>query len=114
MYEHDENPKETSSSLVNENEDQISFKTAIRVHEWFRHRSRWKWITIEKGICTKSLAKCYLFLLQSSVTREKRARGGKQEERDCGGSFDLRDLPLLTPLRLMVPPTLQNVISREK
>ena len=67
----------------------------------------------EKGICTKSLAKCYLFLLQSSVTREKRGRGG-EEEGDCGGSFDLRDLPLLTPLRLIVPPTLQNVFSREK
>lgn len=68
----------------------------------------------EKGICKKSLAKCYLFLLQSSVTREKRGREGKDPPQSLSSSFDLRDLPLLTPLRLIVPPTLQNVISREK
>ena len=32
------------------------------------------------------------------ASREKRGRGEKEKERDCGGIFDLFDLPPLTPV----------------
>ena len=48
-----------------------------------------------------------------AANREKRERGKKEKERDCGGIFDLFDLPPLTPVWLMVPPSLQSdTISR--
>ena len=48
-----------------------------------------------------------------AANREKRGRGEKEKERDCGGIFDLFDLPPLTPVWLMVPPSLQtDTISR--
>ena len=33
-----------------------------------------------------------------AASREKRGRGEKEKERDCGGIFDLFDLPPLTPV----------------
>ena len=42
------------------------------------------------------------------VSREKCGRGEKEKERDCGGIFDLFDLPPLTPVWLMVQPSLQT------
>ena len=49
-----------------------------------------------------------------AANREKRGRGEKEKERDCGGIFDLFDLPPLTPVWLMVPPSLQtDTISQQ-